>query len=204
MDISTYMYDNWTIKVVFHCRRSIITFDGLPILLLVQLCMGWGVQTTEVRKSLYVLLSNSQARPGRNFSQPRTKTFSQLCMILSKGKELIYKSECIYLLYRIRRVSRFTKTSIMAGCSENCKEGCGICCLFSAYLMCMVCCPCFYFCFMVKCCHCGPWLGGEIDEETPICFKDEDCCGLCGLCTDKDAVIWASVYFLWIAVHVPL
>ena len=32
-------------------------------------------------------------------------------------------------------------------------------------------------------------VGGEIDEETPICFKDEDCCGLCGLCTDKDAVI---------------
>ena len=71
MDISTYMYDNWTIKVVFHCRRSIITFDGLPILLLVQLCMGWGVQTTEVRKSLYVLLSNSQAGQGRHFSQPR-------------------------------------------------------------------------------------------------------------------------------------
>ena len=37
---------------------------------------------TELRKtkeSLYVLLSNSKAAPGRNFSQPRTKTFSQLC-----------------------------------------------------------------------------------------------------------------------------
>ena len=32
------------------------------------------------KKSLYVLLSKSQAGPGRNFSQPRTNTFSQLCI----------------------------------------------------------------------------------------------------------------------------
>ena len=31
------------------------------------------------KESLYVLLSNSQAGQGRNFSQPRTKTFSQFC-----------------------------------------------------------------------------------------------------------------------------
>ena len=38
-----------------------------------------GVYRAEKKPLYYVLLSKSQAGPGRIFSQPHTKTFSQLC-----------------------------------------------------------------------------------------------------------------------------
>ena len=47
------------------------------------------------KKSLYVLLSDSQAGPGRKFSQPRTKTFSQLCSYFGDYRGLIGVTETI-------------------------------------------------------------------------------------------------------------
>ena len=127
------------------------------------------------------------------------------CITLSAVKEPIYTFELLCILSKSLITNKGSecknslKQGIMAGCIKNCKEVCGsgVLCMLSAYLMCMVCCPCYYFCLLVKCCHHGPWLGGEIDDETHICFENEDCCTLCGFlpCTESRSTYdWRSSY----------